>query len=148
MVTAQCAAYSRDALTYGGYFDSRFKGYGHEHVEHSRRLVRVGYGGTDERRDGEDVVTFQLLKGDLSVVDTPSFRDFEQEERNFKLATGIMGQQGYRAPWGEDNEMRQFRSETESAMSDGPNRFRLAATQNPACSRLPSDAALLSRLFA
>lgn len=145
MVTAQCAAYSRDALTYGGYFDSRFKGYGHEHVEHSRRLVRVGYGGTDERRDGEDVVTFQLLKGHLSVVDTPSFRDFEQEERNFKLATGIMGQQGYRAPWGEDNELRQFRSETESAMSDGPNRFRLAATQ----SRIshPVGRGVLSRLF-
>ena len=38
----------REALTYGGYFDPRFKGYGHEHVEHTRRLVRVGYGGTDE----------------------------------------------------------------------------------------------------
>jgi glycosyl transferase family 2 len=125
MVTAQCSAYSLDALTFGGYFDSRFRGYGHEHVEHTRRLVRVGYGGTDEQIDGKERVLYHLLKGDLTVVNTPSFRDLEQEERNFQLATRIMGAQGYRAPWGADNEMRQFRSETESAMSDGPNRFRL-----------------------
>src|SRR6185312_2852292 len=52
-VTAQCASYTRNALTYGGYFDSRFKGYGHEHVEHTRRLIRVGYGGADEFLDGQ-----------------------------------------------------------------------------------------------
>ena len=94
-------------------------------MEHSRRLVRVGYGGTDERLNGKDVVTYHLLNGDLTVVHTPSFHNAEQEERNFQIATGIMGQQGYRAPWGEDSEMRQFRSETESAMSDGAARFRL-----------------------
>ena len=38
-----------------------------------------------------------------------------------------MAKQGYRSPWGDDREMRQFRSETESAMSDGPDRFRLNA---------------------
>jgi hypothetical protein len=124
-ITAQCSAYSRPALTYGGYFDSRFRGYGHEHVEHSRRLVRVGYGGTDERRNDEEIVTYLALKSDLAVTATPSFRDVEQEERNFQLATKIMGAQGYRAPWGEDNELRQFRSETESAISGGPERFRL-----------------------
>jgi glycosyltransferase involved in cell wall biosynthesis len=124
-ITAQCSAYSRAALTYGGYFDPRFRGYGHEHVEHSRRLVRVGYGGTDERRNDEEIVTYLALKSDLTVTATPSFRNVEQEDRNFQLATRIMGAQGYRAPWGEDNELRQFRSETESAISGGPERFRL-----------------------
>src|SRR5262249_4809182 len=47
-VTAQCSGYSRGALQYGGYFDSRFRGYGFEHIEHSRRMVRVGFGGTYE----------------------------------------------------------------------------------------------------
>lgn len=142
-VTAQCSAYSSTALTFGGYFDSRFRGYGHEHVEHTRRLVRVGYGGTDERRDNEDVVTYFMLKGDIDVVTTPSFRDEAQEERNLQLARGIMGAQGYRAPWGEDREMRQFRSEVESAMSNGPERFRLTA---PAASG-DHSAGLLGRLF-
>ncbi len=145
-ITAQCASYSSTALTYGGYLDPRFRGYGHEHVEHSRRLVRVGYGGTDERLNGKDVVTYHLLKGDLTVVHTPSFHNAEQEERNFQIATGIMGQQGYRAPWGEDSEMRQFRSETESAMSDGAARFRLTpAMRGSRVTR--SRRGMFSRLF-
>lgn len=146
-ITAQCAAYSGTALTYGGYFDPRFKGYGHEHVEHSRRLVRVGYGGTDERINGKDVVTYNLLKGDLIVVHTPSFQDAEQEERNFQIATDIMGQQGYRAPWGEDKEMRQFRSETESAMSQGPDRFRLTPAAGQASRAKRGRRGIVSRLF-
>jgi glycosyltransferase involved in cell wall biosynthesis len=145
LITAQCAAYSREALTYGGFFDSRFRGYGHEHVEHSRRLVRVGYGGTDERINNEEVVIYNLLKGQLTVVTTPSFRDLEQEERNFRLATTIMGQQGYRAPWGEDHELRQFRSETESAMRDGPDRFRLLPAQYRTSA--PPGRGVLSRLL-
>ena len=144
-ITAQCAAYSDSALCYGGYFDPLFRGYGHEHVEHSRRLVRVGYGGTDERINGEDVVTYNLLKGDLTVVNTPSFQNAEQEDRNFQIAKVIMGKQGYRSPWGEDKEMRQFRSETESAMIDGPERFRLTPLESRR--ETPAGRGLFGRLF-
>lgn len=144
-VTAQCSAYSKAALTFGGYFDPLFRGYGHEHVEHSRRLVRVGYGGAEERVEGHDIVTYYLLKGDLAVVNTPSFQNAEQEERNLQIAKVIMGKQGYRSPWGEDREMRQFRSETESAMAEGPERFRLTA--NEARADKPASRGLLSRLF-
>ena len=144
-VTAQCAAYSREALVYGGFFDPRFRGYGHEHVEHSRRLIRVGYGGTDERINNEEIVTYYLLKGQLTVITTPSFGNAEQEESNFKLATAIMGQQGYRAPWGEDHEMRQFRSEIKSAISDGVDRFRLSPQQGRAFR--PPRESLLKRLL-
>jgi glycosyltransferase involved in cell wall biosynthesis len=130
LVTAQCSAYSQESLTYGGYFDSRFKGYGHEHVEHSRRLVRVGYGGTDELVDGKERVRYFMIKGDLTIAGSTSFFDKEQEERNLNLARGIMGQQGYRAPWGADAELRQFRAETQSAMSEGPDRFNLTRIQS------------------
>jgi glycosyltransferase involved in cell wall biosynthesis len=147
MVTAQCSSYSQAALTFGGYFDPRFRGYGHEHVEHTRRLVRVGYGGTDERVNGEEVVTYNLIKGDLNVVSSQSFYEKEQEERNLQLARGIMGQQGYRSPWGEDNELRQFRSETESAMSEGPDRFRLTPADHGASRVRPTAGGFFSRLF-
>ena len=126
-VTAQCSAYSHDALTYGGYFDPRFRGYGHEHVEHTRRLIRVGYGGTDEIVDGNERVRYFLLSGGLTVVDCQSHMNAAEEERNLHLARSIMGQQGYRSPWGEDRELRQFRSETESATGGGTERFRLTA---------------------
>ena len=143
-ITAQCAAYSRDALSFGGYFDPRFKGYGHEHVEHTRRLVRVGYGGTDERIDEAERVIYNLIKGDLSVASSQSHSDTAQEAQNLQLARRIMGQQGYRSPWGEDSELRQFRSEIESAMSEGPGRFRLVATD---ADRSTRNRGLFSRVF-
>ena len=125
-VTAQCSSYSSAALTYGGYFDPRFRGYGYEHVEHTRRLVRAGYGGSETRVNDAEKVEFYLIKGDVAVVASKSFQNDEEEGRNLQLARGIMGEQGYRAPWGKDSEMRQFRSEVESAMQDGCDRFRLS----------------------
>lgn len=144
-VTAQCSAYSHDALTYGGFFDPRFRGYGHEHVEHTRRLLRVGYGGTDEMIDGQERVRYFLINSDLKMVDTKSHLNADEEERNLHLARSIMGQQGYRSPWGEDRELRQFRSETESALSGGTERFRLTPPAQPA-SRPPAQG-IFSRLM-
>ena len=147
MVTAQCSAYSRQALTYAGYFDPRFRGYGHEHVEHTRRLVRVGYGGTDERLNGEEVVRYYMIRGDLKVTACKSYFDAGEEDSNLKLARVIMGEQGYRAPWGEDKEMRQFRAETESAMSDGAERFRLAHAASDRFAIRPVNQGVFNRLF-
>ena len=146
-ITAQCAAYSNAALTYGGYFDSRFHGYGHEHVEHSRRLVRVGYGGTEERHDGEEIVTYLLLTGDLTVIQTKSFQDVVQEQKNWHLAQDLMREDGYRAPWRGDGEMRQFRAETESAMTQGTDRFRLTPAEPGAPQTIVADRGFFSRLL-
>jgi hypothetical protein len=146
-LTAQCAAYSHAALTFGGFFDPRFRGYGHEHVEHTHRLVRVGYGGTDERIDGQERVRYFLIKGDLTTVPSQSYHNSAEIERNFQVAQGIMAQQGYRTPWGPDNEMRQFRSETESAMSDGPGRFRLTPAGPDSSRSQPTGRGFFSRLL-
>lgn len=147
MVTAQCSAYSRDALTFAGYFDPRFRGYGHEHVEHTRRLVRVGYGGTDERINGEEQVIYIMIKGGVTVVSSQSFFNKEEEARNLQLARAAMGEQGYRSPWREDNELRQFRSEVESAMSLGSQRFRFTRLEAGASDRRPARRGLFGRLF-
>ncbi|HEY0183297.1 MAG TPA: glycosyltransferase [Rhodopila sp.] len=147
MITAQCSAYSHTALTFGGYFDPRFRGYGHEHVEHTRRLVRVGYGGSNEWVNGEEHVVFNLIKGDVSVVSSKSYFDSAEEERNLHLARQLMGQQGYRAPWGEDSELRQFRSETESAMSEGPDRFRLTRSDTGPSPGSAARRGFFGRLF-
>jgi glycosyltransferase involved in cell wall biosynthesis len=146
-VTAQCSSYSKTALTYGGYFDSRFKGYGHEHVEHSRRLVRVGYGGIEEVFNGEERIQFNLIKGDVEEVGSESYLNPEQAEKNLRLAHQIMGDEGYRSPWGPDKEMRQFRSETESAMSEGPERFRLTPAGPGRSLRQPARRGLFARFF-
>ena len=147
MVTAQCSAYSHTALTFAGYFDPRFRGFGHEHVEHTRRLIRVGYGGTDQRINGEEQVIYNLIKGAISVVASQSYYNHEEEERNLQLARRIMGVQGYRSPWGEDSELRQFRAEIESAMRDGAERFRLTPAAPRTSPRRPAGRGLFSRLF-
>jgi glycosyltransferase involved in cell wall biosynthesis len=147
MITAQCSVYSRAALTFGGYFDPRFQGYGHEHVEHTRRLVRVGYGGSDERIDGKERVLYYLIKGDLTVVSSESYYVAEQEQRNLHLARQLMAQPGYRAPWSNDIELRQFQSEIESAMRDGPERFRLTPAEFQTGRGQGPERGFLSRLF-
>jgi hypothetical protein len=135
-VTAQCAAYSTTALTYAGYFDPHFRGYGHGHVEHTRRLIRAGYGGTDTPVNEQECVLYKMISGGVTVVSSESHFDPDQEERNLRLAMQLIAQQGYRSPWSDDSEMRQFRSEIESAMRGGPARFRLHP-QPPAPSPQP-----------
>jgi glycosyltransferase involved in cell wall biosynthesis len=125
MVTAQCAAYSRTALTYAGFLDPRFKGYGHEHVEHSRRLIRVGFGGSDGQHNGRERVLFKMIGSGVKVVPAKSYYEPETNERNLTLARRIIGQQDYRMPWGNDGELSQFRSEMDSAMRNGPEWFHL-----------------------
>jgi glycosyltransferase involved in cell wall biosynthesis len=147
MVTAQCAAYSRNALTYGGYFDPRFQGYGHEHVEHSRRLIRVGFGGTDEVDDGKEQVIYKMIGSGLTIVSSKSHFQAEAAERNLHLAQRIMGEQGYRAPWGNDRELRQFHAEMDSALSQGAERFRLHDNVSPIAMRQPPPRSATGRRF-
>ena len=145
MITAQCCAYSRAALMAGGYFDPRFKGFGYEHVEHTHRLVRAGFGGTIVRVDDEERGQYVLIKGDLTVVSSQSYYEEKDEQRNLHLARELMGQQGERPPWGNDAEFHQFRSEIESTWRNGLDMFRLTPVEisQP---RTP-EPELLSRLF-
>jgi|GEM_PF-2415869 len=131
-VTAQCASYSRESLDYGGYYDPRFKGYGHEHVEHSRRLIRVGYGGIETAVEGEGPIQFALIAGSVTVHDPPSHYNKEQAERNLDVARQAMGDQFYRAPWQSDEEMQQFRAEITGALRNQPRGFDLRGPDQPA----------------
>ncbi len=112
-VSAQCACFSRDSLIYGGYFDTRFRGFGHEHVEHSRRLLRVGYGGTDRMVDGKEEVLYRLIESPLTVIRAGSFQNDEEVERNVKIAHRAMAETVTRGPWANEAEMRQMRTEVE-----------------------------------
>lgn len=124
-ITAQCASFSRDSLIYGGYFDTRFRGFGHEHVEHTRRLVRVGYGGTDERVDGQERVRYKLIESPLTVIRAGSFSNEEEVERNVRIAHRAMAETTYRGAWADEDEMRQLRAEVERMQATVRNGFAL-----------------------
>jgi glycosyltransferase involved in cell wall biosynthesis len=116
-VTAQCSSFSRMSLLYGGYFDSRFRGYGHEHVEHTRRLIRVGYGGSHEDVDGEVRPVYKLLKGDIEVTNPVSFSNQADCDRNWLLCRDLLFDETPRLPWRDDGELNQFRAEMAKAMA-------------------------------
>ncbi|HVC59063.1 MAG TPA: glycosyltransferase family 2 protein [Acetobacteraceae bacterium] len=112
-ITAQCAVFSREALLFGGYFDTRFREYGHEHVEHTRRLLRLGYGGTEGPVNGRSGPLFKLLWGSINYHLVPSVVEAkdEQAERNRVVAQSLFGDFSYRAPWRNEDEARQLRDE-------------------------------------
>jgi glycosyltransferase involved in cell wall biosynthesis len=117
-VSGQCSGFSRAALLYAGYFDSRFRGYGHGHVEHTRRLVRVGYGGSYEEIDGRVRPIFKLLKSPIEVTMPPSFADPADRNRNRLLSRQLVSEETYRMPWRDDAELMQFRAELAQALPD------------------------------
>jgi hypothetical protein len=112
-ITAQCAVFSREALLFGGYFDSRFRRYGHEHVEHSRRLLRLGYGGTEEPVNGHPGPLFKLIWGGIELHQVPSVVVAKevQAEQNMLIAQQLFSDVSYRAPWQDETEARQLRDE-------------------------------------
>jgi glycosyltransferase involved in cell wall biosynthesis len=116
-VTAQCSGFSRTALLYAGYFDSRFRGYGQEHVEHTRRLLRVGYGGTYEEIDGEVRPIFKLLKSSVAVTNPRSFSNKADLDRNWLMCRQLLPDETYRMPWRDDAELIQFREEMANALA-------------------------------
>ena len=111
-VTAQCAAFSREALLFGGYFDTRFRGYGHEHVEHTCRLVRLGYGGMEDPDHQPRRILYRLIRGAVEVNRAAgSHFNQEQVDRNLQVARELLHEFTPRLPWRDEDEARQFRDE-------------------------------------
>ena len=112
-LSAQCAVFSREAILFGGYFDTRFRGYGHEHVEHTFRLRRMGYGAATEHPG-----RFKSIWGGIGVRPVPSTFNAKDElaELNRKVAGELMGDLSYRGPWRTEAEAQQFRDEMRHAV--------------------------------
>lgn len=143
-LTAQCSAYSNLSLAYVGYFHPAFRGYGHEHVEHTRRLIGIGCGGFVDAADAEGRVWYRLIGGGVTVMDSVSYINAEQVEANLQVARPLMGVIAYRAPWQDEAELRQFRHEMDAAMRDGAESFRLTS---PAASSGYDSMGAFGRMF-
>ena len=104
LVSGQCTAVSRHAMQTGGYLDTRFKGYGHGHVEWSRRHASLLYRG---KVDGfsDDNMLFLSIEGGVSADDAPSFRNEDQLVRNQELLLRTVRRTpDYLEPWQSDAE--------------------------------------------
>jgi hypothetical protein len=104
IVSGQCTAVSRHAMRTGGYLDTRFKGYGHGHVEWSRRHARLLY---KDKVEGfsDDSILFLSIDGGICAGDAPTFRNEEDVTRNHELLKRTMGRTPeYLEPWQSEAE--------------------------------------------
>lgn len=109
-VSAQCAGFTKEAVELVGYFDSRFRGYGMEHVEHSNRMVKAGFGGK-YRTDSTDRILYYLIKSNLTVDLIDENIDKQRNNPNVGLFFQLQRECLYRSPWRNNEERIIFLSE-------------------------------------
>ena len=107
-LTGQCTGFSREAVTSVGYFDTRFRHYGFEHVEHTERFLRAGFGG--HYTEPKVFVPF-LINSHLRVEGLDKRPDEDGIRKNGPIYKQLQGQQIYRQAWRGDEELFVFRSE-------------------------------------
>lgn len=111
VLTSHAAGFSREALLFGGYFDTRFTFCGHENVEYAQRLLRYGYGGVQAPRLSGVSAAFYLVRGGVTVMTPPSHVTDMALAHNREVAERIGGDTAPRACWRDVTEMEQFRAE-------------------------------------
>jgi GT2 family glycosyltransferase len=117
--TAQCLSVSAAVLEEVGFFDSRFRGWGHEHAEWTTRIKRAGHGfKAIELPDGRLAKAQLYLDGGLLSDDGPSHREEQQARRNRLLADGLREEPVFRRPWRDAPERRDFLAEQRAAGVD------------------------------
>jgi capsular polysaccharide biosynthesis protein len=104
-----CVVFTRESLCYVGYMDTRFKKYGEEHMEHTIRFLRAGYGGEYPG------ICFYLIRSRFFVSKEDSYFDEESLSENKKIHESISSEPIYRMPWRGDCELDSFRSEIKNA---------------------------------
>ncbi|MXV43738.1 glycosyltransferase [Saccharibacter sp. 17.LH.SD] len=114
MHQAFCVGYHARALDYVGYLDVRFEKYGEEHVEHTHRFLRAGYGGLPQFRTPERGQVF-FLRGGLEALPSETHGTPDCVSRNIIVHRQIQGDPFYRAPWRSDEQLFLFREEMEAA---------------------------------
>ena len=114
-VSAQCSGFSSKCLEYVGYMDSRFRGWGMEHVEHTDRLIRAGFGGEPINPTNRHI--YYVIDSNLEIL----FRDesvglTNTEKRrlareSLDICVELSREKIKRDPWLNDEEMAIFLSE-------------------------------------
>lgn len=100
------SGFSRASIEAVGYMDPHFKGYGYEHVEHTWRLIRHGYGGI--MRGGDYLASTIGIDGftiDSAISSTSKPGDIE---RNHAVLVDAMKDTGYKHPWLDEDDRIKF----------------------------------------
>jgi hypothetical protein len=118
-MSAQCNGYSRETINVVGFMDSRFGRYGHEHVEHTGRLIRAGYGGEINSHGPQ----WYMIDSDITMHQDPSWASTDAIATNAAVAARIVGDPIHRWPWADDEALRVFRDEQQAVWPQDVSRF-------------------------
>jgi hypothetical protein len=114
--TAQCLSISAQVHEQVGYFDPRFRGWGHEHAEWTTRIKRAGHGfQAIELPDGRRPKAQLYIAGGLRSAEASSFRDDAQAQRNNTLSAQLRDEPLFRLPWQDAQERSEFLHEQAAA---------------------------------
>jgi GT2 family glycosyltransferase len=116
VLSGQCAAFSASAISWVGFLDTRFGQYGHEHVEHTLRMVRAGFGGYPVQSKPRSAC-FYAIKGNVEVCYSISYGSIESVERNGRIYDTIWNESIHRWAWRNDDEFKVLRNEIDSMQS-------------------------------
>lgn len=106
------SGYSRKSIDAAGYMNPHFQGYGYEHVEHTWRLIRHGYGGVI--RGGDYLSSTLGIDGFTIDSGIPSTVKPGDLERNYSVLVDAMKDTGYKHPWLNEADHIKFLSEVTS----------------------------------
>lgn len=118
-ITGACIASTREALGEIGFMDTRFRGYGHEHVEYTLRFLRTGYGGALQcKSNGELTAYYYVINSGLLIREVPSASDHSNEAANLDLSVQLRTEELYRHAWRTAEEREQLLSEIRDGARD------------------------------
>lgn len=111
--SGQCVSFSRKAIERVGYFDTRFGLYGFEHIEHSERCIKLGYGGRVDTSTRE--TEFLLIRGGVTVGHMMDFHFTELLALNAPIYHAVRNDELHRWAWRGNKEMDIFLAEQDQA---------------------------------
>lgn len=107
-----CMAFSLRSLAEVGFYDTRFHGYGFEHLDLTLRNRRAGFGVREIEQPEGRISSFVMIPGGLTILDMQSGADPIAVERNRAVFHTLREAPIYRLPWQGDTERRLLESET------------------------------------
>ena len=112
LLTGQCTTSSRQALNCVGYLDSRFQGYGHGHVEWTKRFMRCS--SFIESLPVPIGETYPAINTGLTTQKSISYSNEAERQKNAQILNSLANEPIYRSPWQNDEEKFLFLQEANS----------------------------------
>ncbi|MFM6401398.1 hypothetical protein, partial [Planktothrix sp.] len=112
LLTGQCTTSSRQALNCVGYLDSRFQGYGHGHVEWTKRFMRCS--SFIESLPVPIGETYPAINKGLTTQKSISYSNEAERQKNAQILNSLANEPIYRSPWQNDEEKFIFLQEVSS----------------------------------